>query len=532
MAAVGRFRGEPQLLAYTHTLWRRKWAVIVVTLLSAGAALGFAERQTPTYNATANVLLQPSASSAVIAGAAGTPVPNVPDEILRIESSGVAALVRAQIGSAPPISAVEVGTTNVIAIEATSTLPARAALVANAYANAYVDYSRRQTVTNLLGAAKDVQKMIDSTHKQIARLQNQVSNNPAAPQGAAQAQLSALTQQLAVLIGQMNSLQSNAVLQSSAAQVIDPAVRPSTPTSPRKAQDVLLGFGGGLFLGLALAFLRGSLDDSISSKDDLNSAQPGLPVLAQIPLEPHPRHTIVLAASSRPHSAGAEAYRSLRTSVQFLTLEQSLRTLQITSPRSGEGKTTTLANLATTLAGAGQQVVLVDCDLRRPRLHEPFGLTNKVGFTSVVLGETPLSAALQDVTGHDGLRLLASGPRLSNPSEVLSSQRTAEILASLAGTFDLVLIDSPPVIPVTDAVALAPKVDATLLVVLAGTTTAKDLARSLEVLGQVDAPVVGAVLNAVPTEGHYRYGGHHYGEYRYLDTPEQQKKQQTKLPMA
>jgi non-specific protein-tyrosine kinase len=148
-------------------------------------------------------------------------------------------------------------------------------------------------------------------------------------------------------------------------------------------------------------------------------------------------------------------------------------------------------------------------------------VSNEVGFTAVVLGDAPLSKALQTPAGYGGqLRVLPAGRHISNPSELLSSQRTGEILASLGEIADLVLIDSPPVLPVTDAVALAPRVDATILLVAAGQTTGKDLAHSLEVLGQVSAPVVGAVINAsTPQHGYgYRYHGYHY-RYPYEPYP-------------
>jgi capsular exopolysaccharide synthesis family protein len=206
-----------------------------------------------------------------------------------------------------------------------------------------------------------------------------------------------------------------------------------------------------------------------------------------------------------PHSAAAEAYRSLRTSVQFLTLDQPVRILQVTSPRTSEGKTTTVANLAVTLAAAGQRVIVVDCDLRRPRQHDIFGLPNEVGLTSVLLGRAPMSDALQAVPDRENLFLLASGARTANPAELLSSSRTREVFTALERMGDLVIVDCPPVLPVTDAVIISGRVDASLLVVCAGLTSAKDLARALEVLGQVDAPVRGGILNAVNFNTGYRY---------------------------
>jgi len=186
-----------------------------------------------------------------------------------------------------------------------------------------------------------------------------------------------------------------------------------------------------------------------------------------------------------------------------------MQTLQVTSPTAGEGKTTTLANLGVTLATAGKRVVIVCCDLRRPRIHEFFGLSNKVGFTSALVGERPVSAALQAVPGMPRLRLLASGPLPPNPSELLSSRRAADMFAALGADADIILIDSPPVLPVTDALVLFRHVDATLMVVSAGSTNRKEVAAAMAKVRQVNAPLIGAVLNGVKAEGGYGYS------YRY-----------------
>ncbi|MGH9055523.1 MAG: CpsD/CapB family tyrosine-protein kinase, partial [Acidimicrobiales bacterium] len=253
--------------------------------------------------------------------------------------------------------------------------------------------------------------------------------------------------------------------------------------------------------------------DTITTKEDLDRQQPGLPVLGLIPAMPGRLATTAPVAAKHPHSSAAEAYRSLRTSVQFLALDEPVKVVQVTSPRTAEGKTTTVANLALTLAAAGQKVIVVDCDLRRPRLHELLGSQNKVGFTSVLTGQTPISAALQPVANHEHLFLLSSGERPPNPAELLSSPRTSEILLAVRRMADIVLVDCPPVLPVTDSVLISAQVDTMLVVVSSGLTSAKDLSRALEVLAQVDAPVSGVVLNAVPVNAGYRYS------YSYTPDP-------------
>jgi capsular exopolysaccharide synthesis family protein len=527
MATEPASAARSQLAEYLGTLRRRKWTIVVVTLVAVGAAIGLSKSQTPTYEATASVLLQTSASAVDTAlGINSTPY-NVADEMERVQSSNVADLVRRKIGTAPGVAVGNPGGTNVIRITATSTSPRLAATIANTYANAYIQQRQTDAIGSYLGAAKVVQAEISKLQGQIAAAggapgTTSTTGTPAA-NGATLAtgttpttattpttvnsNMVALQSQVTLLQQELNTLQTQASVGASGVQVIQPASPPTRPSSPKTTRNALIALGGGLVLGIALAFLRESLDDTIVSREDLDRTQPGLPVLSVLPAVSGRNKDLV--STTRPHSDAAEAYRSLRTSVQFLGLDQPAKLLQITSPRSAEGKTTVVANLAVTLAAAGLRVVAVDCDLRRSRLHAVFGLSNKEGFTSVLIGQTPLSAALQPVEGHENLSVLTSGERPPNPAELLSGARAGEVFSALERRADMVIVDCPPVLPVTDAVLIATSMDATLLVVSSGTTTGKDLSGALEVLGQVDAPVVGVVLNALETNAGYRY------RYRY-----------------
>ena len=276
----------------------------------------------------------------------------------------------------------------------------------------------------------------------------------------------------------------------------------------------------GALLGVSLAFLVEYLDDSIETQEELERIIGPVPVLGQIPEVAgwKAKDKSRLVAAEAPRSPPAEAYRALRTAIDFVGLDHPMRTLQVTSSSAGEGKTTTLANLGVTLAPAGKRVVIVCCDLRRPRVHEFFGLSNKVGFTSALVGERPVSAALQAVPGIPRLRLMASGPLPPNPSELLASQRAADVFAALAVEADIVLIDSPPVLPVTDALVLFRHVDATLMIFSAGVTTRKEAAAAVAKVKQVNGPLVGAILNGVKA----RPAGYGYG-YGYGSTYREQE---------
>jgi capsular exopolysaccharide synthesis family protein len=227
------------------------------------------------------------------------------------------------------------------------------------------------------------------------------------------------------------------------------------------------------------------------------------------------RDSAVVASSAEPSSPAAEAYRSLRTSLQFARQARELRTLLVTSPAAAEGKTSTLANLGAVFAQAGERVALVSCDLRRPRLGQFFGVEEGSGLTTVLLGQQTLEQALTPVSGYDCLWVLGAGPVPPNPAELLNGPMVGEIFATLQENFDLILVDSPPVLPVTDAMVLSKYADGTLLVVASGQTGRAELQRTAERFAQAKASVVGIVLNEVSKQSGYGGGyGYGYGSYQ------------------
>lgn len=204
-----------------------------------------------------------------------------------------------------------------------------------------------------------------------------------------------------------------------------------------------------------------------------------------------------LITLTKPRSPVSEAYRTLRTNLEFSSLDKPVKTMVVTSPGPEEGKSTTLANLAVTLAQAEKEIILVDCDLRRPSQHEIFGVNNGVGLTTMVVDDEAMADPPLQLTSVPGLWLLPSGPLPPNPSELVGSRRMEEILAVLSQRADTVLFDAPPVIAVTDAAVLSSKVDGVLLVINAGGTKRDHAQKAKALLEKVNANLVGAVLNNV-----------------------------------
>lgn len=205
-----------------------------------------------------------------------------------------------------------------------------------------------------------------------------------------------------------------------------------------------------------------------------------------------------------PRSHAAEAYRTLRTNIQFSSLDKPLHTLLATSTMPDEGKSTTVANLAVTMAQAEQRVILIDCDLRRPTLHTLFNLPNEVGLTSLILANDDAALLLQ-ATPVPGLRVLTSGPLPPRPADILGSRRMEAVIERLRAEADVVLFDTPPVVAVTDAAVLASRVDGVLLVLRAGTTTRDRARQAKQILEKVKANVLGVVLNNAEIERGYGY---------------------------
>jgi succinoglycan biosynthesis transport protein ExoP len=505
------FGANPTLRSYLVVLRRRKWWIVSIAVAGLAASLALSLTQAKQYSATAQLLVQPSGQASV----SGAPQPVTPTEVQTelqlVTSAPVQGLVQRRLGGHPPVTAFQVAQTNVISIAAIATTPSHAALVANTYAQAFVTYQRTVVIDNATAAEAQLRSQIQSIGAQAKALHGHA--------GSA-ADVTALLNQQAVLKDQLAQLQVNGAVApggvaTGGVEVITPAQPPRSASSPRPARDALLGLLAGLTLGLGAAFLRHNLDDRVTSKEGAEYFG-GSPVLGLVPTVTSwkRRKQAMVVSTAKPTSPAAESYRSLRTSLQFARQGRDLQTLLVTSPAASEGKTSTVANLGAVFAQAGERVVLVSGDLRRPRIGQFFGADETVGLTTVLLGERPLKRALQPVS--ERLWLLAAGLVPPNPAELLSGPGARDVFAALREDFDLVLIDSPPVLPVTDAMVLSSYANAALLVVAADRTRRAELERASEKFSQANAPLVGIVLNEVTKQSGYgsRYGtGYAYGSH-------------------
>lgn len=292
------------------------------------------------------------------------------------------------------------------------------------------------------------------------------------------------------------------------ATIVDAASLPEAPVSPRPLRNMGLATMAGLLLGLGVAAVRELLDTSMKTSEDVTQAA-GSPVMGTIAYDSNaPKQPLITALDS--HAPRTEAFRVLRTNMQFVDVDKDSKVFVVTSSLPGEGKTTTSQNLAITMAQAGQKVCLVDGDLRRPKVAETLRLEAAVGLTTVLVGTIELEDAMQHST-VPGLAVLTSGATPPNPSELLQSHAMIETITQLRKIFDVIVIDAPPLLPVTDAALLTSQADGALLVVRHGKTTRDHVRHAVERLEAVGGRTLGVVLNMVPARGSADSYGYGYG---------------------
>lgn len=504
-------------------LWRRRWIVLLVALLAPATAVALSLRQDAVYEASSQVLLQNENLAATLTGVGSTSLANDPTRLVQTQAD----LARVPLVASRTLAASGVDSLTVQQFLADSSVspktdsdmlefsvrngdPALARKLAAAYASAYTTY-RREVDTAAISRARA------EAEQRLAELRrNGDANSPL----------------YASVADKVQTLETMEALQTSNAFVVRTPDH-AEQVAPSPVRNGVLALALGLVLGIGLALLRETLDTRVRSADEVSHAL-RVPLLARLPRPPRRLATKHLPASLvQPNSASAEAFRLLRTNLDFASLDHPARSILVTSALEGEGKTTTAVNLAVTLARAGRRVALVDLDLRRPAVHRFFGLPTAPGLTDVVLGKAALAEALHPVVleqrslespSHEGsngsraqglLEVLTSGQTPPDPAEFIETSSLGRLLDELRESFDIVLVDSPPVLAVGDPLMLSTRVDGVLLVARLAVLRRpmlKELQRAFEMS---PARLLGFVLASPEAEEHsgpigYRYYGHPY----------------------
>jgi capsular exopolysaccharide synthesis family protein len=309
------------------------------------------------------------------------------------------------------------------------------------------------------------------------------------------------------------------MLKANNVRILDRATQPRSPVSPRLALNLPVGIALGLIFGLLLAFTIEALDNTVKSPEAAEELV-GAPLLGVIPMLSQSRQHAIADAPERdltvfkdPTCLAAEACRSIRTNMLFISAQKEFSLFSVTSPGPQDGKTTVAINLAITMAQAGGRILLIDTDMRRPRIHRSFGLKSDKGISSVIAGDIPLKDAIHK-SEVPNLDILPCGPMPPNPAELLHTERFRQILAECHGGYDRVILDSPPIGPVTDPAIIGGATDGVVLVLRAGHTTREATQFARRQLGDAGARILGLVINQTDRKGSgYGYGYGYYASY-------------------
>jgi capsular exopolysaccharide synthesis family protein len=495
---------RPELQEALLVLWQRKWSILAITVLATGIALFLSGRQTPIYASDAEVLVRPLELGG---DTSDTLAPNMETEQELAGSAAVAEVVADSLDSSQEpgqllngLSVSSPSDTEIMVFSYSHRNPEEAQRLAQAFAEAYLEYRRQTVAEALVSSAEDIQRQIQVLEDRLKEVEQQLGRLEQGDPRLAALDREASLLQAGILQRQLAQLESPE--RAAVGSIVQPSGLPSSPSSPDHTVNGAFGFAAGLALGIGLAFLRDRLVGRLRTDTEVEDHL-GAPVLASVPRVPEwrRRKEAFLVTKSEWRSPSAEAYRILRTNLMSVASTYAAKSILVTSAHTGEGKSATAANVAVVLARAGKQVILVSGDLRRPRLNHFFNITAGPGLVDVLSGKAPLEKVLVTLTGPsaanwgENLKILPSGRATEAAAELLASEETAKVLGKLEASADFVIIDSPPLLPVTDALVLAPLVGGVLLVIGPRSVTADSVASARQKLDNVGARLLGAVLN-------------------------------------
>ncbi|CAN5527305.1 hypothetical protein BH24ACT26_BH24ACT26_09120 [soil metagenome] len=521
---------------YRAILLSRKWWVIVTVIVVVGTALYGTLSEEAIYNSESTVLVQEPAPTQL--GFAPEPDINLETETQLVSSPQVAEIAAENLGLDEEVSSGELlaGLTAEASAGAARNEPPEILIIgylhpdpgtaqerASAFADAYFQFRYDQLLESKRASAEAIEAQISDIEADLTEAQQSLGNDDTITTDAlAEARVDSLATQLSLLRQQLAQL--TPPTREQVGYVIQPAYLPSTPINRDFKRNAALGLFVGVTLGIGIALIRERLDDHLGGRDDLESSS-GTTVLGVVPRKKrlgrkNPTGLVVL---SEPNSPMAEAYRALTLAVAPAASKRGIKSLLITSPSPQEGKTTTTANLGVTLAQTGKGVILVSADLQRLRLEQFFNLPpGGMGITDLLAGNLAVEEALARPLGLErarllqNVRILPSGPLPENPAELLSSASVGDLLVELEKHADLILVDAPPILAVSHALALSQFVDGVLLIADAKKTSRAAVKEASRRLEQIGANLIGAVLNnddAIATtygrvEGYASQDGH------------------------
>jgi capsular exopolysaccharide synthesis family protein len=540
MASDAGGESDPLDLRALTDLLRGGWVFIVLlAVLASATTYAYSASSTDLYRATAQIRVTDPNSGAVFNGVQVRldAQRDVNTQIQLLRSSAVRGPALDGLGAdrdlVTSISESGIAETDLISITVVSPSPKVAAKAANLIAGTFVVQRKKQVGASYSARADELRTKVETIDERKAVIDQRLADKALPPEAAAslREERASLDNQQGELRSRATELDIEAATRSGSAELAERAVPPTTPFTPTPLRDAALAGVLAALLGIALAFLRERLDDRVRTPKDAENAVGDLPVIGEIPILDGDRRKRRISRRSRrqiapEQSSYAESMRALATNLRFSGLSEKRTRIMVTSSGSSEGKSTVVANLAAVLADAGMRVVVVSLDLRRPTVGGIFGIQDETkcpGISDVLLGDKDLPEALQTMKLDSGARLvvLPSGRLPQNPSYMVGSPSVGELFDRLeSADVDFVLVDTPPVLPVADALMLSQLADGVLVLARVGKVHRRQLSETVARLAKVNAPVVGIVLNGVPAKGRYSryYGAYGYGTRSYTST--------------
>lgn len=526
---------ENELKRYGAILWHWIWLIVLGTVLGAGAAYVSSRLTTPVYAASTTLLINEAPSSGKTTDYTSiltserlartysemmtkTPVMEAVRDALGLDVDPAALARRVSVNL--------VRDTQLVVLQVENEDPLLAKNLANTIPEEFARKNAALQANRYADSKANLTKEIDTLKEQIAAKQTEINAISAQKTPTSDVELSRLNSELtqlrqssAFLLQSYENIRLAEAQSTSNIVVVEEAEEPKAPVRPRTLQNTLLGAVVGLLLSMGIIFLIEYLDDRVRTPEQIDKVLK-LPVVGLIArmTTGAAKGEPALIAMREPRSPIVEAFRSLRTNIQFAGVDQPIRTLLVSSAGPSEGKSTVAANLAVVMAQAGLKVALVDCDLRRPTVHKKFEMTNRAGLTDVMLQDPAQWTSVLQPTGVNNLWVVMSGSLPPNPSELLGSKRMKQFLEHLHKSCDMVIIDAPPLLPVTDALVLSPMTDGVVLVIDYGGTRIGEALQGKTQLDQSGARLLGVVMNKIPTGRRgYSYYYYYYNRDYYTD---------------
>lgn len=534
--AEGSFSEE--LRKYINVGWHWGWLLALVMILAGLSAYIISKQTTPVYRASTTILINeaPATKGTDYASVlASERLTQTYAQLLTTKPVVDGVIERLGLTMKPKkiqdaIDVQPIRDTQLIEVQVEDTDPVRAANIANALVTEFAEQTQELQASRYRSSKQTLETQLAQLDQQIQSVGAAITALKDAPENQeertrleeSQAQY---RQTYAYLLQSFEQVRLAEAQSTSSVVQAEPAVPPVTPVRPRVLFNTILAIGVGLLLAIGIVYLIEAWDDTLRSPDEIYK-QLGLPILGIIghhDIEADPLITV-----SQPRSPIAEAFRSLRTNIQFASVDFPINRLLVTSPSPSDGKTTVASNLAVVIAQSGRHVVLCEADLRRPRLHRIMRVSNRRGLSDLfVQSHTQLNGAIQK-TDIQNLMTITSGSLPPNPSELLGSEKMADILSQIQEQASMIIVDTPPVLAVTDAAVLASRVDGVLLVVHPGYTKLDACKEAVEQMRRVGVNILGVVLNGVEFKRsryyYYQYKGLYYSYYDQYNEEEPSKK--------